>query len=49
MIGVVIPCYDHGSTVARLAEALAPTGMPCLLVDDGSGPATRAARRGPPR
>jgi len=42
MIGVVIPCYDHGSTVARVVEALAPTGLPCLLVDDGSGPATRA-------
>ena len=43
MIGVVIPCYDHGSTVARVVEALAPTGLPCLLVDDGSGPATREA------
>lgn len=43
MIGVVIPCYDHGSTVARVVEALVPTGLPCLLVDDGSGPATREA------
>jgi glycosyltransferase involved in cell wall biosynthesis len=42
MIGVVIPCYDHGSTVAPVVEALAPTGFPCLLVDDGSGPTTRA-------
>jgi glycosyltransferase involved in cell wall biosynthesis len=42
MIGVVIPCYDHGSTVARVVEALAPAGLPCLLVDDGSGPATKA-------
>jgi glycosyltransferase involved in cell wall biosynthesis len=43
MIGVVIPCYEHGRTVARVVEALAPTGLPCLLVDDGSGPATREA------
>ena len=43
MIGVVIPCYDHGGTVARVVEALAPTGLPCLLVDDGSGRATREA------
>jgi glycosyltransferase involved in cell wall biosynthesis len=43
MIGVVIPCYDHGSTVPQVVEALAPTGLPCLLVDDGSGPATRVA------
>jgi glycosyltransferase involved in cell wall biosynthesis len=42
MIGVVIPCYDHGSTVARVVEALAPAALPCLLVDDGSGPATKA-------
>lgn len=46
MIGVVIPCYDHGSTAARVVEALAPSGLPCLLVDDGSGPATREALEG---
>jgi glycosyltransferase involved in cell wall biosynthesis len=40
-LGVVIPCFDHGGTVAAVVEALAPTGLPCLLVDDGSGPATR--------
>jgi glycosyltransferase involved in cell wall biosynthesis len=40
-LGVLIPCYDHGSTVAAVVDALAPTGLPCLLVDDGSGPATR--------
>jgi glycosyltransferase involved in cell wall biosynthesis len=41
-LGVVIPCYDHGRTVEAVVEALAPTGLPCLLVDDGSGAATRA-------
>jgi len=40
-LGVIIPCYDHGGTVAAVVEALAPTGLPCLLVDDGSSPATR--------
>ena len=40
-LGVLIPCYDHGSTVGAVVEALAPTGLPCLLVDDGSGPETR--------
>jgi glycosyltransferase involved in cell wall biosynthesis len=46
MIGVLIPCYDHGGTVTRVVEALAPTGLPCLLVDDGSGPATREVLEG---
>lgn len=46
MIGVVIPCYDHGRTVASVVEALAPTGLPCLLVDDGSAPATREVLEG---
>ena len=40
-LGVLIPCFDHGSTVGAVVEALAPSGLPCLLVDDGSGPATR--------
>ncbi len=40
-LGVLIPCYDHGSTVGAVVEALAPTGLPCLLVDDGSGSETR--------
>ena len=41
-LGVVIPCYDHGRSVGAVVEALVPTGLPCLLVDDGSGPETRA-------
>jgi glycosyltransferase involved in cell wall biosynthesis len=41
MIGVVIPCYDHGGSVARVVEALGPSGLPCLLVDDGSAQPTR--------
>lgn len=46
MIGVVIPCYEHGRTAGRVVEALAPSGLPCLVVDDGSGPATREALEG---
>lgn len=42
-LGVVIPCYEHGRSVARVVEGVAASGLPCLLVDDGSGPATREA------
>lgn len=45
-LGVVIPCYDHGRTVGAVVEALAPTGLPCLLVDDGSAPPTAAVLDG---
>ncbi len=40
-ICVLIPCYDHGSTIRRVVEALAPAELPCLIVDDGSHEATR--------
>jgi glycosyltransferase involved in cell wall biosynthesis len=46
MLGALIPCYDHGGTVTRVVEALAPCGLPVLLVDDGSGPATREVLEG---
>ena len=41
-LGVVVPCFDHGRTVGPVVEGLVPSGLPCLLVDDGSGPETRA-------
>lgn len=41
-LGVVVPCFDHGRTVAAVVEGLVPSGLPCLLVDDGSRPETRA-------
>lgn len=49
---VLIPIYDHGSTIERVMDALAPLGLPGLIVDDGSGPATvqaleRVAQRHP--
>jgi len=38
---VVIPIYDHPDAIADVVAALAPAGVPCIIVDDGSGPATR--------
>jgi glycosyltransferase involved in cell wall biosynthesis len=40
---LVIPCYDHGEALAGVADDLAGFGLPGLVVDDGSGAATRAA------
>lgn len=39
---IVIPIYDHGSTIRALAAALSPRGLPIYIVDDGSQEATRA-------
>ncbi|MBA2673226.1 glycosyltransferase family 2 protein [Ramlibacter sp.] len=33
---VVIPVYNHPSTIGRIAHAVAALGLPCILVDDGS-------------
>ncbi len=33
---VVIPLYNHGASVARVAEKVLATGLPLLVVDDGS-------------
>ncbi|MDR9501656.1 MAG: DUF2062 domain-containing protein [Desulfurivibrionaceae bacterium] len=33
---VVIPLYNHGASVARVAEQALATGLPLLVVDDGS-------------
>ena len=38
---LAIPLYDHGDTVAQVVEPLASLGLPCLVVDDGSGASTR--------
>ncbi len=34
----VIPVYNHERTVARVLGAVRAAGLPCFLVDDGSGP-----------
>jgi hypothetical protein len=40
---LLVPCYDHGETIGSVLDALAAHGLPCLVVDDGSGPSTQAA------
>ncbi|MCF1427578.1 MAG: glycosyltransferase family 2 protein [Shewanella sp.] len=37
----VIPCYNHGSTVAGVVASLRLFNLPLVLVDDGSEAATR--------
>lgn len=39
---VLIPIFDHGDTIGAVLDGLAPLGLPCLVVNDGSGPATSA-------
>lgn len=38
---LLIPIYDHGETIGEVVESLATLDLPCLIVDDGSGPETR--------
>ncbi|GLT15142.1 glycosyltransferase family 2 protein [Vibrio algivorus] len=38
----VIPCYNHGSTMASVIASLQPFGYPILVVDDGSDSDTKA-------
>lgn len=40
---VVIPCYNHGAMMAQVLTRLAPFGLPCIVVDDGSDAATQQA------
>nr|WP_269837359.1 glycosyltransferase family 2 protein [Enterobacter ludwigii] len=37
----MIPCYNHGAMMAKVLSRLAPFGLPCLVVDDGSDEQTR--------
>jgi glycosyltransferase involved in cell wall biosynthesis len=39
---LLIPIYEHGSTIRGVVESLASAGLPLVIVNDGSGPATRA-------
>jgi glycosyltransferase involved in cell wall biosynthesis len=39
---LLIPIYDHGSTIRRVVESLATANLPLVIVNDGSGSATRA-------
>jgi glycosyltransferase involved in cell wall biosynthesis len=38
---LLVPIYNHKDTIAGLLRALAPVGLPALVVDDGSDDATR--------
>lgn len=40
---IVIPVYEHAGPLAGVLERLAPLGLPCVVVDDGSGPDCGAA------
>jgi glycosyltransferase involved in cell wall biosynthesis len=35
----IVPVFDHEHAVARVVAAVRAAGLPCMLVDDGSGPA----------
>ncbi len=39
---LVIPIFDHGDFIGKVVESLAGLDLPCIIVDDGSGEATRA-------
>jgi glycosyltransferase involved in cell wall biosynthesis len=32
----VVPVYNHGEAIGRMVDGIRQTGVPCLLVDDGS-------------
>lgn len=38
---ILIPCYNHGTTLKALLSSLAYLNLPCLIVDDGSDEATK--------
>ncbi len=39
---LLIPNYDHGSTIAEVLDSIAFAALPCLIVNDGSHAETRA-------
>jgi glycosyltransferase involved in cell wall biosynthesis len=39
---LLIPDYDHKDEIGSVIDSLESAGLPCLIVDDGSGPETRA-------
>jgi hypothetical protein len=43
---LLVPIFDHGETIEGVLEGLAPLGLPCLVVNDGSGPQTTAVLSG---
>ena len=43
---VIIPVYNHEGPLPRIMERLAPHGLPCILLDDGSREACADVIRG---
>lgn len=39
----LIPCYNHGSTIAAVVSSLEPFSLPFIVVDDGSNNETKQA------
>ncbi len=39
---LLIPIYEHKDEIGAVVDSLAPAGLPCLIVNDGSGAETRA-------
>lgn len=39
---MIIPVYNHGSTIESLLENVSPYKLPCILIDDGSDEKTKA-------
>jgi polyprenyl-phospho-N-acetylgalactosaminyl synthase len=40
---IVIPVFEHAGPLRKVLESLRPTGLVCILVDDGSGEECRKA------
>ena len=40
---ILIPVYNHERGLATMLDGLRASGLPCLLVDDGSEPGCAAA------
>jgi glycosyltransferase involved in cell wall biosynthesis len=40
---LLIPIYNHGATIGEVLAGLGGLGLPAIVVDDGSDPATRQA------
>ncbi|MGQ0586892.1 MAG: glycosyltransferase family 2 protein [Gammaproteobacteria bacterium] len=43
---LVVPCFDHEGAIAQTLAGLKPLGLPCYVVDDGSGEACRRVLAG---
>lgn len=42
---LLIPCFDHGASLHEVLDGASGLRLPCIVVDDGSGPETQALLR----